>query len=171
MAKLTGTIDNFFRQIPLMIWFFNLVLRNTSLYDWIKLTKLLATTVQNDFIIGMLKRIGGVVAGYALFVISSLLLFNLSGQKPHAQATTSFQMLTALYGIIFSFLSGLVVPLIAKVKTLKLNYMLGLIMASFAAFSFFKSEGSHWTQLLAIFIFAPFSVIGGMFWLKRVGKL
>jgi len=119
----------------------------------------------------MLKRIVGVIAGYAVFVVSSLLLFKLSGQKPHAQATTGFQLLTALYGIIFSFLSGLVVQLIAREKTITLNYVLGLIMASFAAFSFFKSDGSHWTQVFAIFIFAPVSLLGGLFWLKRSDKL
>lgn len=96
----------------------------------------------------MVKRIGGVIAGYVIFVVSSLLLFKLSGQKPHAQAPISFQVITVLYGVIFSFLSGVVVQLIAKDKTLTLNYVLGLIMAGFATFSFFKTEGSHWTQVL-----------------------
>ncbi|WP_460967834.1 hypothetical protein [Spirosoma migulaei] len=118
----------------------------------------------------LLKRIVSVVAGYAIFVVSSLLLFTLAGQKPHAQATTSFQLLTALYGSIFSFLSGFVVPLIAKEKTLRLNVILGLIIAGFACFSLIKSEGSHWTQVLAIFIFTPVSLVGGLFWLKRTGR-
>jgi uncharacterized membrane protein len=119
----------------------------------------------------MVKRIGGVIAGYAIFVVSSLLLFKLSGQKPHAQATIGFQILTAVYGAVFSFLSGVVVQLIAKDKTLTLNYVLGLMMAGFATFSFFKADGSHWTQLLAIFIFAPVSILGGLFWLKRSRNL
>jgi len=118
----------------------------------------------------MLKRIAGVIAGYAVFVVSSLLLFKLSGQKPHAPATVSFQILTAIYGVIFSFLSGFVVQLIARDKTLRSNYALGLIMAGFATFSFFKAEGAYWTQLLAIFIFAPVSILGGLFWLKRSNK-
>jgi hypothetical protein len=118
----------------------------------------------------MVKRIVGVIAGYGIFVVSSLLLFNLSGQKPHAQASTGFQIITALYGIVFSFLSGFVVQIIAKHKTLAVNYVLGLIIAGFATFSLFKAEGSHWTQLLAIFMFAPVSVSGGLFWLKRLGK-
>ena len=118
----------------------------------------------------MLKRLVSVVAGYAIFVVSSLLLFTLAGQKPHEQATTSFQLLTALYGSIFSFLSGLVVPMIAREKTLRLNVVLGLIMAGFACFSLVKSVGSHWTQLLAIFMFTPVSLVGGLFWLKLNGR-
>ncbi|MEO6358408.1 MAG: hypothetical protein ABIU77_06995, partial [Ferruginibacter sp.] len=57
----------------------------------------------------MIRKIGGVIAGYAIFVASSLALFKLSGQDPHLQATTNFQILAAIYGATFSFLSGLVV--------------------------------------------------------------
>ncbi|WP_171037885.1 hypothetical protein [Dyadobacter luticola] len=42
-----------------------------------------------------------------------------------------------------------------------------LNFAGFAAFSMLKSDGSNWTQLLAIFIFAPATVLGGAFGLKR----
>jgi hypothetical protein len=44
------------------------------------------------------------------------------------------------------------------------------IIAGFATFSFLKANGSHWTQLLAIFIFAPISVLGGWFYKKRYSK-
>jgi hypothetical protein len=38
------------------------------------------------------------------------------------------------------------------------------MIASFATFSLLKTVGNHWTQLLAIFIFAPVSVLGGLFY-------
>ena len=118
----------------------------------------------------MIRKVAGIIAGYVIFLITSVALFKLSGQEPHAQATTGFQLFTALYGFVFSFLSGLVVQLIAKANTLTLNYVLALIMAGFATFSLIKSDGSHWTQLLAIFMFAPLSILGGLFYIKRNKK-
>jgi uncharacterized membrane protein len=118
----------------------------------------------------MIRKILGVIVGYAIFVATSLALFKLAGQDPHGQATTNFQILTAVYGAVFSFFSGLVLQLIAKTKNLNLNYILAFIIAAFATFSLIKSVGSHWTQLLAITIFAPISIIGGLFINKRNNK-
>jgi hypothetical protein len=112
-------------------------------------------------------KVLAVLAGYAIFVFSSLLLFKFSGQAPHAIASIQFQIITVFYGAIFSFLSGVVVVLIAKPKTLRLNYILAMIVAGFAIFSLVKTDGSHWTQLMAIFIFAPVSMVGGVFGIKR----
>jgi len=114
----------------------------------------------------MLKKIISVIVGYAIFVVSSLALFQLSGQNAHAEATLNFQLITLVYGAFFSFLSGLVVQLIAKPKNLYLNYILAFILAGFATFSLFKAEGNHWTQLMAIVIFAPTSILGGLYYLR-----
>ena len=118
----------------------------------------------------MFRNSLAVIAAYAVFVITSLALFNLSGHNPDARTTLNFQVLTAIYGIIFSFLSGLVLQLIAKKKNLNLNYILAFIMAGFATFSLIKADGSHWTQLLAIFIFAPTSVLGGFYIVRKTIK-
>ena len=115
----------------------------------------------------MLRQILGIIAGYVIFVVSSLLLFTISGVKPHSEASVAFMFLTFIYGSVFSFLSGLVTQLIAKTKNLKVNYILFVFMAGFATFSLFKSDGSSWTQLLAIFVFAPISILGGMFTIKK----
>ena len=118
----------------------------------------------------MIKKILGVIIGYTIFVVTSLALFKFSGQNPHGEATTGFQILTIVYGIVFSFLSGLVLQLVAKPNNLALNYILAVIIAGFATFSLVKADGSNWTQLLAIFIFAPVSVLGGFFYIKRNKK-
>jgi hypothetical protein len=106
----------------------------------------------------MIRKILSVIAGYAIFVVTSLSLFKISGQKPHSDPTNLFVILTAIYGIVFSFIAGLVTQLLSKTRNLKINYILAFIIAGFATFSLLKSEGSHWTQLLAIFIFAPVSI-------------
>lgn len=115
----------------------------------------------------MIRKILSVLAGYSIFVITSLALFKLSGQKPHADPTNLFVVLTAVYGAMFSFLAGLVTQLLSKAKKLNTTYILAFIIAGFATFSLFKSEGNHWTQLLAIFLFAPASVLGGLVSNKR----
>lgn len=115
----------------------------------------------------MIRQILAVIAGYAVFVITSLLLFQVSGVKPHSKASGLFMILTFVYGAVFSFLSGFVTQFISKARNLKVNFILFIIMVAFAIFSLFKSSGSSWTQLLAIFVFAPFSVLGGLFWIKK----
>ena len=114
----------------------------------------------------MTRKILAVIAGYAIFVITSLALFKLSGHAPHADPGTNFFILTALYGVSCSFIAGLVVQLIARTKDLKLNYVLAFIIAGFAAFSLLKSDGNHWTQMLAIAVFAPVSILGGRYFNK-----
>jgi hypothetical protein len=115
----------------------------------------------------MIRKILAVIISYVIFAASAVLLFNLTGQKPHAEATVNFKIITAAYGIFFSVLSGLVLQLIAQTKSLTLNFVLAFIMAAFAAISLLTSGGSHWTQLFAIIIFAPASLLGGVIYLKR----
>ena len=114
------------------------------------------------------RTILSVVVGYAIFVITALGLFKFSGHKPHSDPTTVFVIVTAIYGIVFSFIAGLVTQIISRAKNLKINYVLAFIIAGFATFSIFKSGGNHWTQLLAIFIFAPASILGGLINKKRM---
>ena len=104
----------------------------------------------------MVQKILGVIVGYAIFVATSLALFKLSGQNPHADPTVFFVIVTVIYGAIFSLIAGFVAQLIARTKNLNVNYILAFILAGFAAFSFFKSTGNHWTQLTAILIFARY---------------
>jgi hypothetical protein len=112
----------------------------------------------------MIRKVLGVIAGYAIFVASSLALFKLSGQNPHGgDATLGFKIITAVYGTAFSFLSGWVLQFIAKGQNITLNYILACIIAGFATFSLIKADGSHWTQWLAILIFAPASIAGGFY--------
>ncbi|MES2377565.1 MAG: hypothetical protein V4553_13360 [Bacteroidota bacterium] len=115
----------------------------------------------------MIRKVLAVIASYIIFAASAVLLFNLTGQKPHADAALNFKIITALYGAFFSVLSGLALQLIARTKTLILNFVLAFIMAAFATVSLLTSSGNHWTQLFAIIIFAPASLLGGLIYLKR----
>lgn len=114
----------------------------------------------------MIRKILAIIVSYVIFAVSAVLLFNLAEQNPHADATINFKIITAAYGIFFSVLSGLVLQLIARTKNLTLNLILAFIMAAFAAVSLLTSGGNSWTQLFAIIIFAPASVMGGLIYLK-----
>lgn len=118
----------------------------------------------------MARKILGIIVGYAIFVATSLALFKISGQDPHSNPSTFFVIVTTIYGLAFSFVAGFVTQLIAKTN-LKLNYILAFIIAGFATFSLLKSEGNHWTQILAILIFAPISIFGGIFNINRRNKI
>jgi len=116
----------------------------------------------------ILRNIIATILGYAVFVISAVLLFQLSGVNPHGETSQSFKILTILYGMSFSFLGGWLAQLISKSNRLTINYFLAGIIAGFAAFSLFKSTGNHYSQYAAIFLFAPASLMGGLIYLKRL---
>jgi ABC-type Fe3+-siderophore transport system permease subunit len=111
----------------------------------------------------MIRNILSVFVGYLIFAVSSVLLFTLTGQKPHAEASIIFKIITIAYGAVFSIIAGFVLQLIAKQKTLTLNYILGAVIFLVATISLGTAHGTHWTQLFAMFIFAPVSVLGGYF--------
>jgi len=109
----------------------------------------------------VLRNIFAVIIGYLIFVVSAVLLFGLSGIDPHAEAGPMNLALVIICGCIFSFLGGYVCKIIANSRSLTPNIALFLLMAGFAAFSLFRSEGNHYTQIAAIFLFSPLSLLGG----------
>ena len=115
----------------------------------------------------MIRNILAVIAGYLIFAVSAGLLFQISGQNPHGETSAAFMIFVILYGAVFSVAGGFVAQMIARSKTLIVNYVLAAIMASFAAVSLFVTTGNHYTQIAAIFIFAPLSVLGGFLYLKK----
>lgn len=115
----------------------------------------------------MIRKIFGVIGAYLIFAVSAVMLFQASGRDPHKMQSTGFELSTAAYGFLFSFLAGIVLQSIARTRSLGINFILAGIMAGFAALSMLLSGGSHWTQWLAIFVFAPASVAGGWVYLRR----
>lgn len=109
----------------------------------------------------MIRSVLSVFVGYLIFAVSSVLLFTLTGQKPHAEASITFKIATIVYGSVFSIIAGFVLQLTARQQTLTLNYILAAVIFLFATISLVTASGTHWTQLFAIFIFAPISVLGG----------
>ncbi len=118
----------------------------------------------------ILRNSIAVISGYAIFVISAVLLFRMSDIDPHANPSLGFIILTVIHGLLFSFIGGLLTQLISKPATLTINYVLAGIIAGFATFSLFKTTGNHYSQFTAIFLFAPASLLGGFTYLKKFKK-
>jgi hypothetical protein len=113
------------------------------------------------------RNIIAVISGYAIFVISAVLLFKPSGIDPHADPSPGIMILTIAYGILFTFIGGFLTQLISGSGSLTVNYVLAAIIAGFATFSLFKTAGNHYSQLAAIFLFAPASLLGGLTYRRK----
>jgi hypothetical protein len=111
----------------------------------------------------MIRNFFPVVTGYLVFALSSMLLFTLTSHDPHEQASIAFKLITIGWGLFFSVLAGFVVQWIGKPRGCMLNFYLAIVMFLLAATSMLLSPGSHWTQLFAMFIFAPASFISNYF--------
>jgi hypothetical protein len=115
----------------------------------------------------ILRDILAIILGYAIFVISAVLLFKLSGVEPHQEPSIGFMIASVAFGMAFSFAGGFVTQLLSKSASLVVNYALAFIIAAFAAFSMFETSGNHYSQIAAIFVFAPASILGGLVRLRR----
>ena len=110
----------------------------------------------------IVRNIAAVIVGYLIFAVSAVLLFNVSGIDPHAETGLTTKFGVVVFGCVFSFIGGYFAKLIAAANALTVNIVLAILMAAFATFSFFKSPGEHYTQIAAIFLFAPASLLGGI---------
>ena len=109
----------------------------------------------------ILRNIAAVIVGYLIFAVSALLLFKFAGIDPHAEAGIGTMMLVVIFGAVFSFVAGVAAKAIAASSSLGANIALAVLMFAFAAFSLTGSSGDHYTQIAAMFVFAPVSLLGG----------
>ena len=112
---------------------------------------------------GILRNIAAVIIGYLIFAVSAVMLFQISGIDPHAGARPGVVLLVVVFGAVFSFIGGFVAKLIAHSGSLIPNLVLAILIFSFAAFSLARSPGSHYTQIAAMVVFTPISLLGGYF--------
>ncbi len=115
----------------------------------------------------MLRNLFALITGYAIFVVTAVLLFQISGVDPHSDPSISFLVAVIACGMLSSITGGFVLQLISKDKKLTINYILALIIGGFAAFSYFKTTGNHYSQIAAILLFAPLSILGGYIAIRK----
>lgn len=108
-----------------------------------------------------MKSIVSVLAGYLVFAISAVLLFQLSGIDPHAQPHLSFMFSSIIYGCAFSTLGGYITASIARSKGTAHAAALAVLLTALAGLSLIAAKGSHWTEIATIFPMSPCAILGG----------
>ena len=115
--------------------------------------------------VNAIRSILAVLAGYAVFVLGAALVFGLSGQKPHADASAGFKTLAIVVGTAFAIAGGYLTGSIAKKAPVGHATALGVVLAGIAAWSIHASpvKDPIWSQVSALLFMAPGAILGGVF--------
>src|SRR5687767_13633902 len=110
----------------------------------------------------LLRSIGAVAAGYLVFGGSAALLFQLSGQAPHAPAPVWFKVASIAWGAVFALIAGWLTARIAPRKPATHAAILAALIALGAVISLVaQPSDAKWSQIAALVIMAPTAWLGG----------
>jgi peptidoglycan/LPS O-acetylase OafA/YrhL len=111
----------------------------------------------------MLRSIGAVAAGYLIFGASAALLFQLSGQEPHADAPAAFKIASIAWGAVFALVAGWLTARIAGRRPMIHTAIVAALIALGAVISLLaRPTDALWSQVAAIAIMAPCALLGGV---------
>ena len=119
----------------------------------------------------MLRSVLSVIVGYAVFAASGFVLFQTTGQDPHAEASLPFMLGFTVYGVAFALFGGYLSGWLAGRRPFVHGAAVAAILALGATISLIMTlgKGVIWTQVIALTLMGPAAVIGG--WLRsRVAK-
>lgn len=104
-----------------------------------------------------LKSIAAVIAGYAIFVISAVALFQLSGYDPHSDQPLWFRVAAGTYGMVFAGLGGRAAARIAPARPALHTGITALLIVGGASASLLTSPvtDATWSMWQAILLMAP----------------
>jgi hypothetical protein len=110
----------------------------------------------------MLRSIGAVVAGYFVFAASAVLVFQLTGQDPHAPATLPFKVASIVWGAVFAMVGGWLAAHVSVRRPAMHGAIVAIVIAVLAAASMVADPGgARWSQLAALIVMAPCAWLGG----------
>jgi putative membrane protein (TIGR04086 family) len=111
----------------------------------------------------VLRSAAVILAGYVVFVVSAVALFQLSGRNPHAAQPPWFVAASAAYGAGFAALGGWLAARLAPARPLPHGVAVGLILAAGATVSLLTSPSADatWSQWTALTLMAPAALLGG----------
>jgi hypothetical protein len=111
----------------------------------------------------MLRSIGAVIAGYFVFAVSAVLLFQLSGRAPHADAPLGFKVATIVWGAVFAMVGGWLAAHVSVRQPATHGAAVAALIAGLAIASILASPSNViWTQIAAIVVMAPCAWMGGV---------
>jgi hypothetical protein len=111
----------------------------------------------------MFRSIGAVVAGYFVFAVSAVLLFQLSGQAPHAEAPIGFKIASIVWGAVFAMVGGWLAAHVSVRRPATHAAIVAVVIAAGAVASMLADPGSaRWSQTAALVVMAPCAWLGGV---------
>jgi hypothetical protein len=111
----------------------------------------------------MLRSIAAVIAGYFVFGVSAVLLFQLSGRDPHDAAPGAFMLATTVWGAVFALVGGWLAAHVAVRRPATHAAIVAVLIATGALLSILLDRaGAHWTHIAAAVVMAPCAWLGGV---------
>jgi hypothetical protein len=102
-----------------------------------------------------------IVAGYAIFALSAVVLFQLTGAEPHSQASITFMVLSTLYGMVFAFLAGYAATRLAARHDRRAGAAVMMLIAAGAvgALIALPKGDSPWSAVATLVFMAPMALV------------
>jgi len=112
----------------------------------------------------MLRSMGSVAAGYLVFAGSAALLFQLSGQEPHAPSSAAFKIGSIVWGCGFALIAGFLTAHIAGRRPSTHAAAVALLIVAGAVVSLLARpvDAALWSQVAALLLMAPAAWLGGV---------
>lgn len=111
----------------------------------------------------MLRSVGAVAAGYFIFAASAVLLFQLSGREPHADAPATFMAAATIWGAVFALVSGWLAAHVSVRRPATHAALVAVLIAIGAIASILaRPSDAIWSQVSALAVMAPCAWLGGV---------
>jgi hypothetical protein len=111
----------------------------------------------------MLRSIGAVAAGYFVFAVSAVLLFQLSGQAPHEDAALAFKIASSVWGAVFALVAGWLTAHVSVRRPATHAAVVAVVIALGALVSLAaRPSDARWSQMAALVVMAPCAWLGGV---------
>src|SRR5262245_19905366 len=110
----------------------------------------------------MIRSIGAVAAGYFVFAVAAVMLFQLSGRDPHANAPLAFKVATTVWGVVFALVGGWLAAHVSVRRPALHGGLVAAVIAAGAIASLLADRaGETWSQIVALVVMSPSAWIGG----------
>lgn len=111
-----------------------------------------------------MKSVLAVLAGYLVFGISAIILFQIADVDPRQEPAIGFRLWSTVYGVFFALLSGYVAARLAGKKEIAHASAVACILAVIATISLVAQpgHGSLWSQIAALGFMTPAAILGGV---------
>jgi peptidoglycan/LPS O-acetylase OafA/YrhL len=107
------------------------------------------------------RSVFAVVAGYLVFGLSAVILFQVAGIDPHAQSSIGFRIFSVLWGVAFALGAGFLAARLAPRRPLCHAGNVAALVAVAATVSLVGMNGAKWSQISALLLTTPSVVLGG----------